>query len=283
MTPNQSEQHLENLPTDLDPRHPNIQALEESFGGSLKGSSATDVLNSIPGGVYPTDQFPLQELQELQLPTTKPHLPFDIVKKDKSPNKNKITEYQSNKQNSGYHVEIPKVAPLPISATNPSNSLHIDYPPHGIAQDSNNKPQIINFANILQSPKIEGVKSPTFHIGTQGIDLSKLPTFNQIFLKDEFSFAPQINDIKEPSLVSGLPVALSHHESLKIPILNELPKEHRYQYQDIGNGPFPLEVFETLDSKQYGDSIFGGKIISQSLEVQPAIGYSLQDTGLHRI
>ncbi|XP_051173644.1 uncharacterized protein LOC127289623 [Leptopilina boulardi] len=275
MTPSQSNQlHHDDFSTELDPRHPNIQqALEESFGGSLKGSSTSDIIvnNNNNNNLHSTDdQFSLQELQQFQLPTTKPHLPFVTSLKQHNellPDNNKHSlEYDLKNQNSNYNVEIPKISPLPISPTNPSNSLHIDYPPHN-NHNSNQKP-IINFANKFQE-----------------IDFSK---FNQLIMKNQgFSLDnyPQlINDIKAEPLVSGIPITLNHQESLKIPILNnELPKEHRfYEYQDIGNGPFPLEMFETLDTKKQNE-IFGGKLISQSLQVQPAIGYTLQNTGLHRI
>ncbi|XP_043482499.1 uncharacterized protein LOC122511374 [Leptopilina heterotoma] len=280
MSPNH---HQDDLSTDLDPRHPNIEALEESFGG---GSPTSSILSSNKPEIF----YSLPQ-HDLQLPTTKPHLPF--VSKDQ---KNSLKQ-SSTLQNSVFHVEVPKIDPLPISPTNPSNSLHIDYPPNNaaIAQDSNQqkKKQIFNLASILQSAA--KLKSVNKFPGTTEMDFLKLPTFNQIIMKDGgFSFDhPQyhqgphqqfVNDIKEP-IVSGLPISIGHQESLKIPILGELPKEPRYhEYQNIGNGPFPLEMFETFDNtKQYGDDVFGGKLISQSLEVQPAVGYSLNDAGLHRI
>lgn len=279
MTPNH---HQDDFSTDLDPRHPNVEALEESFGGSsLKGSPTSPILSSNKPEVF----YSLPQ-QDLQLPTTKPHLPF-IVPNDQS---NSLKQ-SSTIQNSHFHVEVPKIDPLPISPTNPSNSLHIDYPPNNspaIPQDT--KKQVFNLASILQSAKLKSVnKFP----GTTQMDFLKLPSFNQIIMKDGgFSFDHHhhgsqqhfVNDIKEP-IVSGLPISIGHQESLKIPILGELPKEPRYNdYQNMGNGPFPLEMFESFDNtKQYGDSIFGGKLLSQSLEVQPAVGYSLNDAGLHRI
>ena len=290
MTPGDSDHHLEDHHQDLDPRHPNIKALEESFGGPPKGTNMA-ILKGTSGDSSLKSQFPPQQLQEFQLPSTKPPLPFTSLNQQNYLNDNKNLDYYPipDNHNEGFHVEIPKIAPLPISETNPSNSLHIDYPPNNSAQNFDQQPQISDHSNIFESMKFQNEKFPLFQNGISGLALSKLPTFDQLNSQEQFS-SSQLSDFKG-SLLSKMPIGFGQQEPLKIPILNELPKEHRQNFQQnyhqdfqqIGNGPFPLETFESFNAKQFGDAIFGGKVIPEGFEVQQSVGYSLTNSGRHRI
>lgn len=281
MTPTDSDHHQEDHHQDLDPRHPNIKGLEDSFGGHQKGSNMANILKGISGDSSLKGQFPPQELQEFQLPSTKSPPQFTPLNHQNFVNDNKNLDYYPipDNQNDGYHVEIPKIAPLPISESNPSNSLHIDYPPNNSDQNVDQL-HISGHTNIFEPMKFQNGKNPLFQNGISGLELPKLTTLDQINSQEEFSSSP-VGGFKG-SLISGLPTGFGQ-EPLKIPILNELPKEHRLHFQPIGNGPFPLETFESFNTKQFGDAIFGGKIIQQGFEIQPSVGYSLKDSGLHRI
>ncbi|XP_033212721.1 uncharacterized protein LOC117170216 [Belonocnema kinseyi] len=280
MTPTDSDHHQEDHHQDLDPRHPNIKGLEDSFGGPQKGSNMGNILKGISGDSSLKGQFSPQELQEFQLPSTKSPPPFTALNHQNFLSDNKNLEYYPipDNQNDGYHVEIPKIAPLPISESNPSNSLHIDYPPNNFVQNVDQL-HVSGHTNIFEPMKFQNENHPFFKNGIHGLELPKLTTLDQHNLQEQFS-SSQVAGIKG-SLLSGSPIRFGQ-EPLKIPILNELPKEHRQHFKQIGNGPFHLKTFEPFNTKQFGDAIFGGKIIHQGFEIQPSVGYSLKDSGLHR-
>ena len=258
MTPNDSgDHHHEHQQQDLDPRHPNILSLEDSFGIPPKESNMADIHNSEDGGPSSNAQSFHHDLETLQLPTDQQHVPFNSHSHQNFFTKNNNNLEHQELQKEGFHPDIPKIAPLPISESNPSNSLNIVYPPNTITQNSDHKPQIVSQPNSFQSTMIQS-------------DLMNLPTFEELKSQNQLNYGSQINDFKD-HFITGIPIEFTQQEPLKIPILNQLPKEHRKtNVQQIENRLFRLAPFKSFNSKQFGDFMFG-----RSLRVQPPIGYTI--------
>ncbi|XP_015588405.1 uncharacterized protein LOC107264546 isoform X2 [Cephus cinctus] len=245
--------HQDHHQLDLDPRHPSLAALEESFGGSPKGSNSATSSSSQGHSYHLDDGYYKEHKDEHQYePATSYGLPDHST----------LNKYEGEKLQDANHEhsniqdhQVDQVEPQKIqSLASPFGSPSHEY------QRPNSQPSLSSHSNSIQ--QIQSLlETPNSHLNPY--ELPKIQSFNNF---------------------NALPFsAIQLDEPLKIPII---PAANSWYGENVPNN-FPSNFGQPskipLVSQQSFVNGYGAFRRQSAVEIQPSIGFAFKDTKIHRI